>query len=129
MSIVEIPVSISVPLKNTAIVGMIIAGSFVASPELRAYAAATIGSAEIIDRSIQSVDIGNGQVKTADLAGSAVNSGKIQDGEVKTADLAGNAVNSGKIATGGVDSWNSVLARLLITIGKLWLKRDGSTAQ
>ena len=29
-----------------------VAGSFVASPELRAYAAATIGSAEIIDETI-----------------------------------------------------------------------------
>jgi hypothetical protein len=78
-----------ISLKIGAImVAMFIAGAFVASPALRAYAAATVGSAEIIDNSIQSVDIKDGQVKSADLAGSAVTSTKI----------AGNAVTSAKIA-------------------------------
>jgi hypothetical protein len=74
-----------------------VAGSFVASPELRAYAAATVGSAEIIDGSIQSLDIGNGQVKTADLAGSAVNSGKIQDGSVGATDIGTDAVGAAEL--------------------------------
>lgn len=45
----------------------LVAGAFIASPELRAYAANTVGSADIID----------GQVKTADLANSAVTAAKI----------------------------------------------------
>ena len=53
-----------------------VAGSFVASPELMAYAAATIGSAEIIDESIQSIDIKNGQVKASDIATDAVGAWK-----------------------------------------------------
>jgi hypothetical protein len=69
------------------VVAAFIAGTFVAYPELRAFAAATIGSADIIDGSIQSIDIKDAQVKTADLAGSAVTSGKIKDGEIKVSDL------------------------------------------
>jgi hypothetical protein len=49
-----------------------IAGAFIASPELRVYAANTVGSSDIIDGSIQSVDIGNGQVKVADIGADAV---------------------------------------------------------
>src|SRR5574339_192699 len=60
-----------------------IAVAFMSSPELQAFAANTVGSIDIIDESIQSVDIKNGQVKNADLAASAVTSGKIKDGEVK----------------------------------------------
>jgi hypothetical protein len=54
-----------------------VAGSFAASPELRAYAAATIGSADIIDSSIQSVDIGTNQVKAADIAPDSVGGSEI----------------------------------------------------
>ena len=42
-----------------------------------AYAANTIGSDDIIDESIQSVDIKNGQVKPADLAAGAATNGAI----------------------------------------------------
>src|SRR5688572_13577066 len=69
------------------IVAAFVAGTFVASPEFRAFAAATIGSADIIDNSIQSVDIKDAQVKTADISGNAVTSGKIKDGEIKAPDL------------------------------------------
>ncbi len=62
-------------------------GAFAASPELRAYAAATITSAEIVNETIRSEDIRNGQVKTADLSGNSVTSGKIKDGEIKGADI------------------------------------------
>lgn len=55
-----------------------VAGSFITSPELRAYAAATIGSEEIIDESIRSVDIKNGQVKAADIATDAVGAAELQ---------------------------------------------------
>jgi hypothetical protein len=62
-----------------------------------AYAANTIGSDDIIDESIQSVDIKNGQVKAADLGANAVASGKIADGGVATADIAPGAVDSTRV--------------------------------
>ena len=60
------------------ILAAFIAGAFIASPELRAYAASTVGSADIIDGSIQSIDIGNGQVKAADIATDAVGAAELQ---------------------------------------------------
>jgi hypothetical protein len=54
-----------------------IAGAFVASPELRVYAANTVGSSDIIDESIQSIDIKNSQVKAADIATDAVGAAEI----------------------------------------------------
>jgi hypothetical protein len=86
---------------------MFMAGAFLASPELRAYAANTIRSTDIVD----------GQVMTADLANNAVISAKIKDGEVKTADIGGSAVNSAKIAAGGVA--NSDIANNAVTSGKI----------
>ncbi len=66
---------------NAKIAAMLVAafavGSFVASPELRAYAVATIGSADIIDESIRSVDIMNGEVKKADIGADAVGGSEI----------------------------------------------------
>ena len=66
---------------------MFIAGAFLASPELRAYAANTVFSTDIKD----------GEVKTADLANNAVTSAKIKDGEVKTDDIAPSAIGSLRI--------------------------------
>ena len=68
------------------------AGAFVASPELRAYAANTVFSTDIVD----------GQVMTADLANNAVNAAKIKDGEVKAPEIAANAVGASEIATDAV---------------------------
>lgn len=65
-----------------------IAGAFVASPELRAYAANTVGSTDIID----------GQVKTVDLANNAITAVKIKDGEVKAAEIAIDAVGAAELA-------------------------------
>ena len=53
-----------------------------------AYAANTIGSDDIIDESIQSVDIKNGEVHTADLGGGAVTSGKLANAS-QTLDIPG----------------------------------------
>jgi hypothetical protein len=79
-------------LTTPKVVGMLVAafvaGSFVASPELRAYAANTVFSTDIVD----------GQVKTADLAGNAVTAAKIKDGEVKAAEIATDAVGAAEIA-------------------------------
>jgi hypothetical protein len=81
---------------NAKIAGMLVAafvaGSFVASPELRAYAANTVRSIDIVD----------GQVLTADLGSNAVTAAKIKDGEVKAAEIATNAVGAAEIATNAV---------------------------
>ena len=53
-----------------------------------AYAANTIGSADVIDESLLSQDIKNGEVKATELAGAAVGNSK----------LANNAVGTGKVA-------------------------------
>lgn len=55
-----------------------VAGSFVASPELRAFAANTVGSTDIINESILSEDIKNSQVKASDIATDAVGAAEIQ---------------------------------------------------
>jgi hypothetical protein len=70
---------------------------FVALGTGGAYAANTIGSSDIIDESIQSVDIKNGEVKTPDLAAGGVTSGKIADGAVANADVAAGAVDSNSV--------------------------------
>jgi hypothetical protein len=83
-------------ITNPKLLGLLavafVAGSFIASPELRAFAANTVFSADIVD----------GQVMTADLAGNAVTAPKIKDGEVKAAEIATNAVGSSEIAANAV---------------------------
>jgi hypothetical protein len=78
-------------VKNTTITAMLVAafvaGSFIASPELRAYAANTVRSTDIVD----------GEVKTTDLANNAVTAGKIKDNEVKAAEIATDAVGAAEI--------------------------------
>jgi hypothetical protein len=72
-------------------------GIFLASPELRAFAAAMIDSTDIVDGSILSVDIRNGEIRGPDLAGNSVTSGKIKDGEVKVADIGADAVGASEL--------------------------------
>lgn len=79
-----------------------VSGSFVASPELRVYAANTVGSADIINNSILSADIKDGEVKTVDLGGNAVTSAKVKDGEIKAAEIATDAVGADEIAKDAV---------------------------
>jgi hypothetical protein len=79
-----------------------VAGSFVASPELRAYAANTVFSSDIVD----------GEVKTPDLANNAVTAAKIKDSEVKAAEIAANAVGSSEIATNAVGAAGRNKARV-----------------
>src|SRR4051812_20877917 len=69
-----------------------------------AYAANTIGSADIIDESIQSVDIKNGEVKNPDLGANSVTSSRIATGNVFNSDLANDAVTSGKVAANSLTS-------------------------
>jgi hypothetical protein len=68
------------------------AGIFTASDELRAYAANTIRSIDIVD----------GQVKTVDLGGNSVTSAKIKASEVKLSDIAPNSVDSSKVVDGSI---------------------------
>src|SRR4051812_28759488 len=58
-----------------------------------AYAANTIGSDDVIDESLQSVDIKNGEVGTSDLKNSSVTSLKIHNGSVLTDEIGANAVD------------------------------------
>jgi len=60
------------------IVAAFITGSFIASPELRAFAANTVGSSDIINESILSEDIKNSQVKASDIATDAVGAAELQ---------------------------------------------------
>jgi hypothetical protein len=89
---------ISIKYASIIAVAAFVFGSFVASPELRAYAANTVGSADIINNSIQSVDIKDGQVMTNDVAPSAIGSLRIKDNDVKAQDLAPDSVGSSELA-------------------------------
>ena len=64
-----------------------VSGTFVASPELRAFAANTVFSADIVD----------GEVKTADMANNAVTAAKVKDGEIKAAEIATDAVGAAEL--------------------------------
>ena len=68
-------------------VAAFVAGSFIASPELRAFAANTVFSADIVD----------GEVKTADLGTNAVTAAKVKDGEIKAAEIATDAVGAAEL--------------------------------
>jgi hypothetical protein len=95
-------------MSNAKVVGMLIAafvaGSFVASPELRAFAANTVGSADIINNSIQSVDIKDAEVKTSDLGADAITTAKVKDSEIKSADIANAAVQTADLGSNSVTS-------------------------
>jgi hypothetical protein len=63
-----------------------------------AYAADTIGSSDVIDDSLLSQDIKNGNVGNVDLAANSVGFDKIRPGNVFNSDLAANAVTGAKVA-------------------------------
>lgn len=122
-----------------------VAGSFVASPELRAYAAATIGSADIIDESIQSVDIKNGQVKAADIATDAVTADEIKGvskllfGQCNANDATPTSASEGGVVVAfctvsGADTDDSVIATLngntnnCFDTGRAWVQSSNNVA-
>lgn len=100
-----------------AIVGSFIAGAFLASPDLRAYAANTVFSTDIVDGQVKTVDIANGNVTNAKLAANSVTTTKIGTSAVTNSDIAANAVTSGKIADGAVT--NADLAGSAVTTNKI----------
>ncbi len=79
------------PMMICFMVAAFVAGSFVASPELRAYASMIANDV-----------ICSGCVGMTDLAGNAVTAAKIKDGEVKAAEISSNAVGSSEIAANAV---------------------------
>jgi hypothetical protein len=105
------------------VIAAFVAGSFVASPELRAYAANTIGSSDIINESILSEDIKNSQVKAADIATDAVGAAEIAGvskllfGQCSTSEAGGASYGPGvtttvRCAISGADTDDSVMATL-----------------
>lgn len=75
------------PTIGGIVVAAFIAGAFIASPELRAYAANTVFSTDIVD----------GEVKSADLANNAVTAAKVKDGEIKAAEIAADSVGGSEL--------------------------------
>jgi hypothetical protein len=67
-----------------------------------AYAVGTVDSHDILNKTIRSVDIKNGQVKSADLGPDAVDGSKVVDGAVANADLAGGAVTGAKVSDNSI---------------------------
>jgi|tagenome__1003787_1003787.scaffolds.fasta_scaffold20604183_1 hypothetical protein len=82
-----------------------------------AYAANTIGSSDVIDESLLSQDIKNGEVKDTEIAPDAVNTTHIKNGAVKADDLANDSVRGGKILAGTVSG--SKLADGAVTSAKV----------
>lgn len=79
-----------------------VAGTFVASPELRAYAVDTVFSSDIADGEVKNVDIATNAITTSKINDGAVKTADIGDGEVKFADIASDAIQSVKIADSGI---------------------------
>jgi hypothetical protein len=90
---------------------------FVALGTGGAYAANTIGSSDIIDESILSQDIKNGEVKNADIGADAMTSTKLANGSVQNSDLGPDAVTTSKIKAGNVGTTD--LADNAVTAGKI----------
>jgi hypothetical protein len=67
-----------------------------------AYAANTIGSSDVIDESLLSQDIKNGEVKATEIGLNQVVGSRIADGTIKTDDIATGGVTSTDIATGSI---------------------------
>jgi hypothetical protein len=76
---------------------------FVAMGTGGAYAANTIGSDDIIDESIQSVDVKNGQIGWDDLALSSVTGSRIKDESIFGADITNGTIATADLATGAVN--------------------------
>jgi hypothetical protein len=97
---------VSAKIASIIAVAAFIAGSFLASSELRAYAAATITGSDIADGTIESIDIKDGQIKAADIATAAVGSNDIFDGGVNSNDLAKDSVSGRELQ--GMDMFTIV---------------------
>ena len=84
----------------------------------------SVSTVEILDGTIQTVDLSDGCVTLAKLAPNSVDSSKIVDGSIALADLAPNSVDSSKIVDGSIATID--LANLSVTQGKLALLSVGT---
>ena len=87
-------------------VAAFLTGSFLASPELRAYASTIandvictgcVGTADLAGNAVTSAKIKDGEVKTEDIALSAIGSARIKDNDVKAQDIATDAVGAAEL--------------------------------
>ena len=67
-----------------------------------AYAVNTVGSPDVINESLLSQDIKNGEVKVADIGQQAVATDELANGQVKAADIGDGEVKTAEIASGQV---------------------------
>jgi hypothetical protein len=77
-----------------------------------AWAANTIGSADIIDGQVKTADIGDNEVKEADVGQGAVASPELKNDSIAAGDVAPNSLTTSRIADGsltGTDVANSSL--------------------
>ena len=72
-------------------------GAFISSPELRAYAANTIFSTDIVDGEVKTVDLASSSVTKAKLAGNSVDSGKIVDQSIGANDIGPDSVGASEL--------------------------------
>src|SRR3954454_775367 len=77
---------------------------FIALAGGTAWAANTIGSSHVIDESLLSQDVKNGEVKTPDLGSNSVTSSRIATGNVFNSDLAADSVNGSKVIANSLTS-------------------------
>jgi hypothetical protein len=77
-------------------------GCFAALTTGGAYAVDTVGSEDVIDESLLTQDIKNGEVRQPDIADDAVTGTKIRTGNVFTSDISTGAVVTNKIGPGAV---------------------------
>jgi len=84
------------------VVAAFVSGAFVSSPDLRAYAANTVFSTDIVDGEVKTADIANNAVTNAKIAGNAISTSKINDGAIKTADIGDGEVKASDISTDAV---------------------------
>ena len=88
---------------------------FIALGGTGAYAANTIGSADVIDESLLSQDIKNAEVKTSELANNAVTRDKLASGAVINGKIGASAVTGSKVldnSLAGADILESSLAKV-----------------
>jgi hypothetical protein len=67
-----------------------------------AWAADTIGSADIIDGQVKTADIGDAEVKEADVGQGAVTSAEVKNDSIANGDVAPNSLASGRVADGSL---------------------------
>jgi hypothetical protein len=99
---------------------------FVALSTGGAYAAGTIDSEDVIDDSLLSVDIKNGQVRGVDLGSNSVNSGKVIDNSLHSVDVHNGTLAPDDLKRGAAARGNGVLTQACISDSNCTLERNHS---